>query len=380
MENKLPKYLYYNHVKGNIYIVVKVPNAKSRTFNLNNYTSEERMIQDAIEYRDQLLYDTRATTTKRAKEVARRDKYTVAYAYERSKVLIKNSVNTIQKNDLKFKKYFQGIQNKKIQEINAADLLEFFNQWVNYITDDNMNRLHYIWKKIFRAAIIDEVVKTNYADVIQLPKSKQPYLKIKSETDLATVMNVIDALESRRYYRKGDQYNHKLMVYVIKIILHTGMRPSEVYALTTSDIDFTAKVIHVYKRVGSDYNQMITLVTPKTPNAVRDIPIGPDLEAILHELIEFAKTDQLFQLANGRLMSHNFTCTLIRNTCRQIGCSFHVYQLRHLFSREIGKVASSRTLMELMGHSSINQSVYYQWSTPEEKRKAILERDSKFLN
>ena len=380
MENKLPKYIYHNHSKGIAYMVVKVPNTKAKSFNLRNYSSEEKMLEAAIEYRNQLMYDTRATTPKKAKEVARSNKYTVAYAYERSKVLIKNSVNTIQKNDLKFKKYFQGIQNKKIQEINAADLLEFFNQWVNYITDDNMNRLHYIWKKIFRAAIIDEVVKTNYADVIQLPKSKQPYLKIKSETDLATVTKVIDALETRKYYTKGDAYNHKLVVFAIKIILHTGMRPSEVYALTTSDIDFNAKVIHIYKRVGSDYNELITLVTPKTPNAVRDIPIGPDLEVILHDLIAFANTDQLFMLWNGKFMSHNYTGTIIRSTCNKIGCKFHIYQLRHLFSREIGKVASSRTLMELMGHSSINQSVYYQWSTPEEKRKAILERDSKFLN
>lgn len=377
---KLPKYLYYNHVKGNTYIVVKVPNAKAKTFNLRNYPSEAKMISAAIDYRDQISYDTRTHTVKKAKEVARDNKYTVAYAYERSKVLIKNSVNTIRKNDLKFNKYFKGIQNKKIQEINAADLLEFFNQWVNYITDDNMRRLHYIWKKIFRAAIIDDVIKINYADVIQLPRSKQPIFKIQSETDIETVLNVIHVLENRACSNEGDAYNNKLVAYAIKIMLHTGMRPSEVYALTTKDIDFKTKVIHIYKRIGSDYNNLVTTVTPKTPNSVRDIPIGPDLEAILHELIDYAKTDELFRLWNGKYMEHNYTGTLIRNVCKKLGCKFHMYQLRHLFSREIGKVASSRTLMELMGHASINQSVYYQWSTPEEKRQAIMDRDKKFLN
>lgn len=377
---KLPKYLYYNHSKGNTYIVVKVPDNKAKTFNIRNFCSEQLMIQAAIDYRDQIMYDTRMSSSKKAKEVARDNRYTVSYAYERSKVLIKTSVNTIKKNDLKFNKYFMGIQNKKIQDINASDILEFFNHWVNYITDDNMRRLHYIWKKIFRAAIIDEVVKTNYADVIQLPKSKQPKFKINSETDLDTVSKVIDALEHRQYNNEGDRYNHKLVVFAIKIILYTGMRPSEVYALTAQDIDFNNHVIHVYKRIGSDYNELITVTTPKTQNAIRDIPIGEELEQIVRDLIKFANSDELFRLWNGKWIDHNYSGTIIRNVCKKIGCNFHMYQLRHLFSREIGKVANSRTLMELMGHASINQSVYYQWSTPEEKRKAIDDRDKQFLS
>lgn len=67
---------------------------------------------------------------------------------------------------------------------------------------------------------------------------------------------------------------------LLGLLYYTGMRRGEVIGLQWRDIDFKADVIHV--RRDYDY-KVLALDTLKTPNAVRDIPLIPQLRELLLE-------------------------------------------------------------------------------------------------
>ena len=68
---------------------------------------------------------------------------------------------------------------------------------------------------------------------------------------------------------------------MIGVLLGTGMRLCECDGLTWKDVDFENKVVHVTHSINyrcKDRNKHEFFVTsPKTPNAVRDIPLSDDL-------------------------------------------------------------------------------------------------------
>ena len=72
---------------------------------------------------------------------------------------------------------------------------------------------------------------------------------------------------------------------MVGILLGTGMRFGECDGLTWKDIDFKNKVVHVSHSINyrcKDKNKHEFFITsPKTPNAIRDIPLSDDLIKLL---------------------------------------------------------------------------------------------------
>ena len=68
---------------------------------------------------------------------------------------------------------------------------------------------------------------------------------------------------------------------MVGVLLGTGMRFGECDAITWDDVDFEKKVVHVNKtlnyRCKETKKHEFFITSPKTPNAVRDIPLSDDL-------------------------------------------------------------------------------------------------------
>jgi integrase len=70
-----------------------------------------------------------------------------------------------------------------------------------------------------------------------------------------------------------------------KIALHSGLRISEIFALTWNDIDFEKNLIRVSKQIQYDDKRKIwCLVSPKTQNSNRVVPMPDELVVFLKEL------------------------------------------------------------------------------------------------
>lgn len=91
--------------------------------------------------------------------------------------------------------------------------------------------------------------------------------------------------------REGEFQNTYLPM--IGILLGTGMRFGECDGLTWNDIDFENKVVHITHSINyrcKDKNKHEFFITsPKTPNAIRDIPLSDDLIKLLEMQKQYQK-------------------------------------------------------------------------------------------
>jgi integrase len=96
---------------------------------------------------------------------------------------------------------------------------------------------------------------------------------------------------------------------LIATALYTGMRISELLALAWSDIDFIAGVIHVRSQLSrAQRGKPARRVPPKTAAGIRDVPLVPQLAALLREhqaSATFAEAaDYVFSTSNRTPLGH----------------------------------------------------------------------------
>ena len=71
---------------------------------------------------------------------------------------------------------------------------------------------------------------------------------------------------------------------MLKVMLLTGMRISEVGGLCWSDVDYENDIIHIRRALYSQYEygeRHLRFTTTKTINSVRDIPMMADCKKML---------------------------------------------------------------------------------------------------
>lgn len=92
----------------------------------------------------------------------------------------------------------------------------------------------------------------------------------------------------------------------ISLLLYTGMRKGEAFALSRNSIDLKAGVIHV-NRTAIYANRSKTDITPPKSNAgFRDIPILAPLKPILSEYLRSLETEYLFTKKDAESGKYEF--------------------------------------------------------------------------
>jgi integrase len=128
--------------------------------------------------------------------------------------------------------------------------------------------------------------------------------------------------------------------------IYTGMRFSEVLALSWGDIDPSAGVIHVRHALARGRAGVPPHRTaPKTPASVREIPLVPQLTAVLqrHKLTTpfTADADYVFATRGERSLLHrNAARDAFRRTVKQAGLEadgrrIRFHDLRHTFASHL---------------------------------------------
>ena len=153
------------------------------------------------------------------------------------------------------------------------------------------------------------------------------------------------------------------------VLLGTGIRISEYAAITIKDIDFKENVLRIDKQITRTKGNL-RITTPKSKNAVRNIPMTPEVRASLLSLISKRQSIKLNVMIdghvsflavtrNGRPRTHSEyadACRLLMNKYNQSSkvpierCTPHV--LRHTFCTKcIAEGMDVKTVQYLMGHS-----------------------------
>ena len=298
--------------------------------------------------------------------------YTVEFAFSRYLEIQNPSAETKRKAWVNFRKYFGEFQNKKLTSVKASDISTHLASLVDTCTNNILSTLKTLWKHILDAGILDEMITVNYALSLPLPRSKVPEKVRPVITSQTTLQQVIDLLEKSKNKTSSNIFNTDLIIYGLKIMNESGIRPSECYALSRDSFDFDNRIMKIDSRVGSTSSTTNCIVSPKSNCAYRTIPMNDHLIQLAHDLMNYTDEYYLFTRWNGTLTTSTKASSLIKRVCKRNGIDFRCYQLRHTFVKDlVDSDINPRTIMDLMGHASWRQSLDYSRTTEQQKLEAI---------
>ena len=376
------KYIKQKTVNGRLYLQVSFlyeddfgfKQSYSKSFRADDYESPAAALDAACAHRDQMRTQLLHSGQKIRTRADR--KHTVDEAFMLIQQIFPKTLKTVKHRTITYRNYIQpAVGNKPIEEITGLDIQQTLNAMITTKSDDNIGRVATCWRYIIRAAAFTGWINNDPMLQVVVPASQLPHKKQDVSTDRATLDKVIDGI--RRYTKNSDRFkfNAELIVYLLEIIYYTGIRPAECLGLDKSDIDLSAGYINIDTAQGSTAESWNTQKATKTKHSVRLEPIVPKLEPILKDLVNMQPSEHLFARYDGTIWTIDDITNKINYVSKRVGVEFNIYRLRHKFSTDLVTAnVDPRTIMELMGHNNINQTLDYARSNDKLKKEALKNR------
>lgn len=253
-------------------------------------------------------------------------------------------------------------ENKKVilQNIKAQDIQDFYQYLIeNGLSGNTVKYYHANIRKALQYAVKTDVIISNPADKVELPKIDPYNAKHYTSEEILKLLKIIE--------------NTKLETPVILSCFY-GLRRSEVVGLKWSAIDFTNKTIlinHTVTQISSNHsNKLVRKDKTKTKSSTRTLTLLPVVENYLLELkekqeqnkiicgnsynqeyLDYICVDNMGTLLNLDYVSHAFTKLLKKNDLRII--RFH--DLRHTCaSLLLAEGINMKQIQVWLGHSNYN--------------------------
>lgn len=273
--------------------------------------------------------------------------------------------------------------NTSIEKIKASDAKEWAirlkEKGYAYQTISNYKRS---LMAAFYTAVNDDLVRKNpflfkLDDVIENDTTPKIALTSEQEKDFLSFVKADNIY--KRYYR------------AIVVLLHTGLRISELCGLTVKDLDFEKGYINVTHQLRYD-KEGYRVTPPKTENSVRKIPMVKVVKEALQEEIQSRKTiqfigvdgytDFIFLNQKGLPMYATVYSTAFAQMVKKYN-KYHKksplptvtpHTLRHTFCTNMArKKMTPNTLQYIMGHKNITMTLGYYAHGSAESAKAEMQ-------
>jgi integrase len=244
----------------------------------------------------------------------------------------------------------------KLKDIKSINIQSLYNALLKDNTIETVHFTHRLIRMFFNYCVKAEIIGRNPIAAVELPKRR------KSEKNKALSRESVDIIVAAA---KG---NIAYFIYVFAVF--TGLRQGEVLALTHADIDVKNDVISVNKSlsrilIAGEYRDVVT--PTKTEGSIREIPLLPEVKALLLEHIvsekkkhlrlgiPFKNDRPLFTSSTGEYLIGSAVYRSLNNMLGKIGVektTFH--SLRHTFCTLLAENGVPlKTASVLMGHSTI---------------------------
>ncbi|CAK1254406.1 Integrase/recombinase [Fructobacillus tropaeoli] len=257
---------------------------------------------------------------------------------------------------------------KKVNQVKTADMQKLLNEYAKDHVKSSVRRIRSIISAFVRYAVSEGIIYKDFTvnTTVYSEKESKP-------TDLKFLE--IDEMKALLEAMRGKDDSSARMIYTS---LLTGMRYSEVAALTTDDIDFDQMTISVNK--SWDSNKKVNKPT-KTKSSNRIIPI-PEILAVEMETWNFDQG----QIFNSDFSSYPPTDNGVNKRLRLALKKLHAtpitfHGLRHTFaSFLILNDVPIQVITEWLGHADSNITIGFYAHLMENKRASEKERVLSFLN
>ena len=237
-------------------------------------------------------------------------------------------------------------------------------------------KIHTLNKRILQYGVVLQVIPTNPANNVVLPRNTQKDKKAKvkhfNNDELKQFLTYLDSLDNTKYKNYYD-------ITLYKFLLATGCRINEALALSWSDIDLDNSVVHITKTL--NYKQEVN--SPKSKASYRDIDIDQQTITMLKkyqrkqtqeawklgrsETVVFS--DFIHEYPNNRTLQTRLRTHFKRAGVNNIG--FHGFRHTHA-SLLLNSGIPYKELQHRLGHSTLSMTMdTYSHLSKENAKKAV---------
>lgn len=331
-----------------------------KTFNESDFLSASQAFKEAINYRNNILV--------KPNDYKVRTIFTVDEAYNSINEIYVLRSETKRKLDIFYKKYINN-KDKNINDITRADILSDLNAMVETSSNDCIQRVLSIWKKIFGVSIAKGYIDKDLTISIKAPVSHK--LRQSKRNEYIDEQLLIQ-LEKELNKRLKLDIDKKQAYPILFILYYTGMRPAELFALDKKDINLKSKTISINKEIGSDRDNQEVIRPCKTEMSHRIIPIPNKLMPVFKNLVKEDNGTILLPDPNGKHIDVTNLGARYHAIAKSIGIDFHFYQCRHTFITNLFMAGIDlKTIQELVGQTVDATTIGYVVTDNDRKKNAI---------
>ena len=274
----------------------------------------------------------------KANKNKRTETYTLQKWYEKWIELYKiNNVrpSTLYSYSSIYKNYIIKLPNKNLKLYTSIELMEFISK---IKMERQRAKTFDLLKDLFDKACKNKLVSTNPMLAFKKPKSESKDVMPMNKKEQQQFINAC----------KGTSYEDYFL-----IALYTGMRKSELMAITINDIDFENKLIKVTKIVNTS-NKIVEHT--KTKTSKRLIPLFEKCEQIFLKYRNNKSGERIFPLSQAQT-TRKFNEVLKKSKLT----GFTIHSLRHTFATNCFELGiPTKQVQQWLGHSDskITESIY----------------------
>ena len=162
----------------------------------------------------------------------------------------------------------ESLGKMSVSSIRGEHVQKLYNKLLdNDMALSSLKIISAVMNGCFERALKNGLIERNPVKLAELPRKKQ-----KTERRVLTIQ------EQRLFLQYSqDSYLKNLF----SLMLRTGMRSGEARGLKFSDVDTKKNVIHIRRTLKYETGRGFFEDTPKTSSSMRDIPLTPEITAII---------------------------------------------------------------------------------------------------
>lgn len=213
------------------------------------------------------------------------------------------------------------------------------------------------WRMFFKHLVIEDAIKENPADHLDLPLRPQHLPDVLTDEDITKIQATFDLSFS-------DQYRNNV---IVEVLYGCGLRVSELVNLKLSNIYLDEQMLQIFGKGSKE----------------RWVPINPRALDMLSTYIHTVRSQispklheekYVFLNRRGSHLSRNYVFMFLKQAVLDAGIDKHVspHSLRHSFATElVENGADLRAVQEMLGHESISTTEIYTHLTRDTLRNTI---------